>query len=136
DATAALERFEFGDAASTVYQFLWSEFCDWYIELAKGSLYGDDLQAKAATRAVLVYCLDLILRLLHPFMPFITEEIWQKLPLASRPADSIMVAPWPKPDPKHDDAGAEREMLPVISAIEGVRNIRGESNLPPATKVP
>jgi valyl-tRNA synthetase len=134
--TAALERFDFGDAASTVYQFLWSEFCDWYIELSKPSLYGDDVTAKDTTRAVLVFSLDRILRLLHPFMPFITEEIWQKLPLTHRPAESIVVAPWPAAEAGWDDPAAEREMQPVIAAIEGVRNIRGESNLPPATKVP
>ncbi|HZI09203.1 MAG TPA: class I tRNA ligase family protein, partial [Myxococcus sp.] len=134
DTRAALEVYGFAEAASTLYQFLWAELCDWYIELAKGSLYGEDPAAKDTTRAVLVYCLDRILRLLHPFMPFITEEIWQKLPM-SRPVDSIMIAPYPEPDAALLDEAAEGEMAPVIAAIEGLRTIRGESNLPPATKV-
>ncbi len=130
----ALDGFLFSEATSTVYQFLWGEFCDWYIELSKSALYGDDEAAKTAARATLVYCLDRVLRLLHPFMPFITEEIWQKLPI-QRTTESIMVADFPRPDGRLDDAEAEREMQPVISAIEGVRNIRGESNLPPQARL-
>jgi valyl-tRNA synthetase len=134
DTRAALEVYAFSDAASTLYQFLWAEFCDWYIELAKSSLYGEDPRTKDTTRAVLVFCLDRILRLLHPLMPFITEEIWQKLPMA-RPVDSIMVASYPEPDAKLEDTAAEAEMAPVIRAIEGIRTIRGESNLSPAAKI-
>ncbi|XXF80741.1 valine--tRNA ligase [Myxococcaceae bacterium GXIMD 01537] len=134
DTQKALEVFAFSEAASTLYQFLWAEFCDWYIELSKGALYGEDPKAKDTTRAVLVFCLDRILRLLHPFMPFITEEIWQKLPMA-RPVDSIMIAPFPEPDARLDDAAAETEMAPLIRAIEGLRTIRGESNLPPSAKI-
>ena len=134
DTRKALEGYAFAEAASTLYQFLWAEFCDWYIELAKGSLYGEDEQARDNTRAVLVFCLDRILRLLHPFMPFITEEIWQKLPMA-RPVDSIMIASYPEPDAALEDAAAEAEMAPVITAIEGLRTIRGESNLPPSARI-
>jgi len=130
----SLEAFAFAEAASTLYQFLWSEFCDWYIELAKGSLYGEDAKSKDTTRAVLVYCLDRILRLLHPFMPFITEEIWQKLPMA-RPTDSIMIAPFPEPDASLEDVAAESEIGTVITAIEGLRTIRGESNLAPSARI-
>ncbi|MCE9673461.1 valine--tRNA ligase [Myxococcus stipitatus] len=134
EARASLENYGFAEAASTLYQFLWAEFCDWYIELSKGSLYGEDAAAKDTTRAVLIYSLDRVLRLMHPFMPFITEEIWQKLPM-SRPTDSIMIAAYPEPDTALVDEAAEAEMAPVIAAIEGLRTIRGESNLPPATKV-
>ncbi|MET0403565.1 MAG: valine--tRNA ligase, partial [Cystobacter sp.] len=130
----SLEAFAFAEAASTLYQFLWSEFCDWYIELAKGSLYGEDAQAKDTTRAVLVYCLERILRLLHPFMPFITEEIWQKLPL-TRQTDSIMIAPYPEPDASLEDTAAEAEISTVITAIDGLRTIRGESNLAPSARI-
>jgi len=130
----ALEAMQFAEAAGTLYQFLWGEFCDWYIELAKGSLYGTDEAAKDATRAVLVFCLDRILRLLHPFMPFITEEIWQKLPMA-RPTESISIAAYPVADAHLRDDAAEAEMAPVVRAIEGVRTIRGETNLSPAQKV-
>ncbi len=114
--------------ASTLYQFLWREFCDWYIELSKGSLEGEDQDAKDSTRAVLVFCLDQILRLLHPFMPFITEELWQTLPIA-RPTESIAIAAYPEVNPQLDDVQAEAEMHPVITAIEGLRTIRGESGL-------
>jgi valyl-tRNA synthetase len=130
----ALAQFQFAEAASTLYQFLWHEFCDWYIELSKGALYGSDPAAQQRTRSVLVFSLDQILRLLHPFMPFITEEIWQKLPII-RPVDSIMIAPYPRPDRRLADAQAEAEMAPVITAIEGIRTIRGENNLSPAAKL-
>jgi valyl-tRNA synthetase len=134
DTRKALEGYAFSDAASTLYQFLWAEFCDWYIELSKGSLYGEDAQAKDTSRAVLVHCLDGILRLLHPFMPFITEEIWQRLPMR-RPVESIVIAPYPEPDAGLVDEEAEAAMAPVITAIEGLRNIRGESNLPPSARL-
>ena len=131
----ALSRFEFAEAASTIYQFVWHEFCDWYVELSKGPLYGDDAHARKRTQSVLVYSLDQILRLLHPFMPFVTEEVWQKLPLV-RSVSSIMIAPYPVADPRFDDSEAEAAMAPVIEAIEGIRNIRGESNVSPSMKVP
>jgi valyl-tRNA synthetase len=130
----ALEHFDFSEAASIVYQFLWGEFCDWYIELSKSALYGSDLHAKTSARAVLTFCLDHILRLLHPFMPFITEEIWQKLPIA-RTVDSICIASYPTEDHRLEDRAAEEEMRPIIEVVEGIRTIRGESNLSPALKV-
>src|SRR5262249_8957722 len=80
DVGRSLSEFQFSEAAHSLYEFLWGEFCDWYIELSKTALYGEQAEAKNATRAVLVFSLDQILRLLHPFMPFITEEIWQRLP--------------------------------------------------------
>ena len=130
----ALESYSFSDAASTLYQFLWGEFCDWYIELSKPSLYGEDVTAKDTTRAVLVYSLDQVLRLLHPFMPFITEELWQKLPIPRR-VESIMVSEFPQAVAALDDPDAEAEMGPIVAAIEGIRTIRGESNLAPSAKV-
>ena len=129
-----LEALDLSGAASTLYQFLWRELCDWYIELAKSSLYGDDEGRKQATRGVLVVTLDRVLRLLHPFMPFITEEIWQKLPL-HHPAPSIMVAAYPAPEPWLEDPAAEAEMAPVVAAIEGLRTIRGEADVPPQVKI-
>jgi valyl-tRNA synthetase len=131
---ASLAGYQFAEAASALYQFLWGELCDWYIELSKPALYGDDAEAKRAAQAVLVFSLDRVLRLLHPFMPFITEEIWQKLPM-ERPTASICVAPYPEADRRLDDEAAEAEMKPVIEAIEGIRTIRGESNLSPALKL-
>ncbi|MDP1917785.1 MAG: valine--tRNA ligase [Myxococcales bacterium] len=130
----ALERYAFSDATSTLYQFIWGEFCDWYIELSKGALYGDDDAAKTSTRATFVFCLDRVLRLLHPFAPFITEEIWQKLPMA-RTVNSIAIAEFPKPDDRLRDEVAEATMAPVITAIEGIRTVRGESNLSPALRI-
>ncbi|HZH02803.1 MAG TPA: valine--tRNA ligase, partial [Myxococcaceae bacterium] len=123
EATAALETFRFADAASALYQFVWGELCDWYIELSKGALYGEDALAKETAQTVLVYALERVLRLLHPFIPFVTEEIWQKLPV-TRATDSIMMAEYPQSDAAFDDPAAEAEMAPVIVAIEGVRNIR------------
>ncbi|MFT3708137.1 MAG: valine--tRNA ligase [Archangium sp.] len=131
---SALTAYNFGEAASLVYQFLWREFCDWYIELAKGSLRSDDVHVRDSSRAVLVFCLDQILRLVHPFMPFISEEIWHLLPM-TRPTESICIAAYPTEDRRLADPAAEAEMRPVIEAIEGIRTIRGESQLSPALKV-
>ena len=131
ETVAALEAFRFNDAASTVYQFVWHELCDWYIELAKEALYGDDPARKAATQAVLVECLETSYRLLHPFMPFITEELWHVLRARVKAegwADSILAAPYPKPGPV--DEVAERAFGPVIGIVDAIRNIRGEMNIP------
>ncbi|MBI5544983.1 MAG: class I tRNA ligase family protein, partial [Deltaproteobacteria bacterium] len=130
-----LEAFRFNDASNTLYQFAWGEFCDWYIELSKGSLYGSDEEAKGTTRAVLAYALDQLLKLLHPFMPYVTEEIWQRLPRRPGDPESVMVAPYPWPQESLVDEEAEREMATVIAAINGIRNIRGESNIPPSRKI-
>jgi valyl-tRNA synthetase len=128
----ALGRFEFAEAASALYQFTWHGFCDWYIELAKPALQGTDSERRDTTRAVLIHVLDRVLRLLHPFMPFITEEIWHRLP--GVPADAfLMLAAYPQAGP--EDAAAEAEMAPVIAVIDGIRNIRGESNLPPLQRI-
>ncbi|GMU61557.1 MAG: valine--tRNA ligase [Myxococcaceae bacterium] len=132
--STALSNYNFSEAASLIYQFLWGEFCDWYIELSKTSLYGQDEHAKTSTRAALTFCLDHVLRLMHPFMPFLTEEIWQKLPM-TRPVASVSLATYPTEDRRLDDPAAEQEMKPVIEAIEGIRSIRGESKLSPALKV-
>ena len=130
----ALEGYRFNDAASTVYQFVWHELCDWYIELAKEALYGGagggDPTRKREAQAVLTHCLETSLRLLHPFMPFITEELWQtlKAQVGARWGESIMLAEYPKPgDP---DEAAERSFGPVIGVVEALRNIRGEMNIP------
>jgi len=132
EANAALGTYQFADAASALYQFTWREFCDWYIELAKPVLTGPDPEAKEATRTVLVHVLERLLRLLHPFIPFVTEEIWHRLPGVA--ADAFLVqARYPEAGP--EDPRAEAEMAPVVEVIEGIRNIRGESNLPPLQKI-
>jgi valyl-tRNA synthetase len=134
---ASLEEFRFDDAARTVYGFFWHELCDWYIELSKPALRGDlGAEARTAAQAVLVHALDTALKLLHPFMPFVTEEIWQKLPLGESRPESIVIAPYPGTVAARRDETAEVTMGPLISAIGGVRTIRGESNIPPKTRIP
>ncbi|MFQ5716539.1 MAG: valine--tRNA ligase, partial [Nitrospinales bacterium] len=127
----ALKEFRFNEAALAAYKFTWHEFCDWYIELAKPRLLssGED---KRLVQGVLVKVLEASLKLLHPFMPFITEEIWQKLPVDGK---SIMIAPFPQYDPANHDAEAERAFGVVSDVITGVRNIRGEMNINPGFRL-
>ncbi len=130
----ALDDYKFNEAASTLYAFTWHNFCDWYIEMAKGDLYGDDLQARTRVQCILFTVLEQLLRLLHPFMPFITEEIWQALP-GARPCASIMQAAYPDGAGLPTDAdGAERMEL-VMEVIRAIRNIRGEMDVPPGRQV-
>ena len=127
---AGLERYRFNDAASAVYQFLWHELCDWYLEMAKLALYRtDDPARRLATQHTLVTTLESTLRLLQPFMPYITEELWQRLPHAG---DSIVVAPYPKPTRGATDRRAEREMAVVMDTVTAIRTIRGEMRISPA----
>jgi valyl-tRNA synthetase len=131
ETVAALEAFRFNDAANAVYQFVWHELCDWYIELAKEALYGDDPGRKRATQATLVHALSTALRLLHPFMPFITEELWHVLRAkvkADAWPDSVLAASYPAPGAV--DEAAERGFGPVIGIVDAIRNIRGEMNIP------
>ncbi len=133
EVETALSTFQFADAASALYQFAWRAFCDWYIELAKAPLQGEDAHARATTRAVLVQVLDQLLRLLHPFMPFLTEELWHRLPGVA-PDAFLARADFPEATGRWRDAAAEQEMAPVVAVIEAVRTIRGESNLSPASR--
>jgi valyl-tRNA synthetase len=132
EVAEAIEDYRFNDAASAVYQFTWHEFCDWYLELAKPYLYGDDPARKAAAQATLAEVFGRVLRLLHPFMPFVTEELWHKLPGAE---GSIMSAAWPAGSPEEDDPRAEAAMALVMEAISAVRNIRGEMGVAPGQEV-
>lgn len=127
EVTRQLDRYEFGEAGRTLYTFIWDEFCDWYIELAKLPLYGDDRDAKRTTQSVLTYVLDRTLRLLHPFMPFITEEIWQHLPTKGI---SISVSQWPDVDTGYRFPEAAEQMAFIMDIIRHVRNIRAEANVP------
>ena len=130
--TANLENYELGEAGRAIYEFLWSEFCDWYIELTKARLYDkENVRAKNTALYVLRTVLERTMRLLHPFMPFLTEEIWQKLPHEGR---SIMRAPWPEVDEKEIDAEAEAAMTAIMEVIKVTRNLRAELGTPPGKK--
>lgn len=131
----ALNEYKFNEACHILYQFIWHEFCDWYLEMTKLYLYREeDPEGGDLTRRTLSEVLDAILRLLHPFMPFITEEIWQRLP-ARKENESIMIAEFPEPDPRYDDEGAEEDMAWIIEMVTSLRNIRGEMNLPPSEQI-
>ena len=131
----ALEGYKFNEACHELYQFFWHQFCDWYVELIKPDLYQDrDPKRKTVAQKSLLEVLDAALRLLHPFMPFITEEIWQNLPLNQK-GGSIMVAHFPHPDERFDDAEITDEMELMIEVITAIRNIRGEMNIPPGDQV-
>jgi valyl-tRNA synthetase len=127
-----LDSYNFGEAMRSLYEFTWNEYCDWYIEIAKSRLYGEDVAAQKTVKSVLAYVLEQTLRLLHPFMPFITEEVWQHLPQAG---ESIMIAPWPAHADKLRDERAERAMNMVMEAIKAVRNIRSELGVAPSRRV-
>ena len=131
DVTDSLEKFELGLAVQKLYDFIWDVFCDWYIEIAKIRLNGECATAKATVKAVLVYVMSNTLKLLHPFMPFITEEIWQTLP---HDGDSIMVSVWPVFTEDLSFKADEAEMERVMTAIKAVRNRRAEMNVPPSKK--
>ena len=131
DMTENLEKFELGLAVAKLYEFTWDVFCDWYIEVAKVGLNSGNADKAAATRAVLVYVLDGVLKLLHPFMPFITEEIWQSLPHEGR---SIMVSPWPVCNEALCFEKEEAEFERIMTAVRAIRNRRAEMNVPPSKK--
>ena len=131
DVTANMESYELGVAAQKLYDFIWDNFCDWYIELTKARLNGEDEAAKVQAQQVLCYVLTQILKLLHPFMPFITEEIWQALP---HEGDYLMLQDWPVYDEKFCFADEERAMELVMDAIKAIRARRSEMNVPPSKK--
>ena len=129
--TDALEKYELGMAVQKLYDFIWDVFCDWYIEIAKIRLNGSDEAAKQTVKAVLVYVMSNTLKLLHQFMPFITEEIWQALP---HTGESIMISEWVKADDALRFSAEEEEMERIMSAIKAVRNRRAEMNVAPSKK--
>jgi valyl-tRNA synthetase len=126
----ALDAYRFSDAAAAMYQFLWNDFCDWYLEIAKVALYRPDAAPeRRRVQHTLVSVLEATLRLLHPFMPFITEELWQRLP---HEGESIMIAPYPRASEAGMHASAERDMGLLMQAVTAIRNIRGEMRISPA----
>lgn len=129
-----LAKFELGEAGRLIYDFIWGEVCDWYIELAKPRLYNKENAAERATaQSVLCKVLGDAMKLLHPYMPFITEEIWQHLPHEGK---SIMIAPWPKADDKLIDDTVEKQMTVIMDVIKSIRNMRAEVNAAPGHKAP
>ena len=131
EVTENLEKYELGVAIQKIYDFIWDIYCDWYIEMTKARLFADDADRKHTATSVLVYVLDQVLRLLHPYMPFITEEIWQSLP---HEGSALIVAQWPQ---CRDDLSFRTEcdqMESVMDAIRAIRNRRTEMNVPPSKK--
>ncbi|CAH1201060.1 MULTISPECIES: valine--tRNA ligase [Paenibacillus] len=132
DITRLIEAYEFGETGRLLYNFIWDDLCDWYIEFAKLSFYGEDPVAKKKTQSVLAYVLDQTMRLIHPFMPYISEEIWQHLP---HEGETITLAAWPTYDPAMENPEAVAEMNLLMDTIRAVRNIRAEVNVPMSKKV-
>ena len=131
EVTENLEKYELGVAIQKIYDFIWDTYCDWYIELTKARLYSEDTKRKQTALQVLVYVLDQTLRLLHPFMPFITEEIWQSIP---HEGDALIIADWPIYDEKLTFKTECDLMESVMDAIRAIRNRRAEMNVPPSKK--
>ncbi len=134
EVTKLLENYYVGESAKVLYDFIWGEFCDWYIEISKGTLYDEKAGElrKKSVKYILWEVSSIILRLLHPFMPFITEELWQHLPATS---ESIVIAPWPKVDESLIDEDAERRMTYIMETIRSIRNLRAEMDIQPGKKV-
>ena len=132
EVTKALDKYEIGMADGKLYDFVWSQFCDWYIELAKTSLYSDDNEKKARTAGVLVHVLETVLKLMHPIVPFITDEIYRNLPGRRQ---SIMLTDWPEADKKYNYTAERRRFEKVIELIRALRNMKAEKGVAPAKKV-
>ena len=131
EATENLEKYELGIAVQKIYDFIWDDYCDWYIELTKARLYGEDEDSKRTAQQVLLYVLDQVLRLMHPFMPFVTEEIWQAIP---HEGEALIVAKWPEAQETMDYPAEEQHMESIMRAIRSIRNRRSEMNVPPSKK--
>ncbi|MGL5300759.1 MAG: class I tRNA ligase family protein, partial [Weissella confusa] len=130
--TKNFDKFEFGEAGRSLYNFIWNDFADWYIEMTKETLNGNDEAAKKNVQAVLAYVLDNTLRLLHPIMPFVTEAIWQEM---SHDGESIVVAAYPEVKAELDNPTAEADFQSLTDLIKAVRTIRTEANAPMSTEI-
>ena len=134
--TAGIEAYRFNDAASAIYHFVWHVFCDWYVELIKPALQGDDEVAKAETRAAAAWAFDKALAMLHPFMPFLTEELWERLGERGPARDSMLIlAEWPA-EKGLIDAQADAEFDWVTRMVSEIRSVRAEMNVPAGAKIP
>jgi valyl-tRNA synthetase len=129
--TGSLEAFRFDGASRALYEFVWNDYCDWYVELAKVKLNGGDSEVRSQTQQILSHVMNGILRMLHPMIPFISEELWQQFP---HEGDFLIAAPWPEPETGRYDDSAEAQMKAVQDVIGAVRNIRGTMNIPPGKK--
>ena len=139
EVSRQFEQYRFDLAAYAIYEFIWNEYCDWYLELSKPVLTDEnaDAGAKRGTRRTLVRVLESVLRLAHPIIPFITEEIWQRIaPLAGKTGDTIMLQPWPEADQNRIDEQSEEDIDWLRGIIVAIRNIRGEMNISPAKQIP
>ena len=134
--TASLEAYRFNDASTSVYQFIWDGFCDWFIELAKPILQGDDEAAKIETQAAAQWGLQNALKLLHPFMPYVTEELWQEIKPAYTGTKFLMLENWPQIPENLMNKDADAEINWVVKAITGIRSVRSEMNVPAGAKIP
>jgi valyl-tRNA synthetase len=134
DVNQSLGDYRFNDAASILYQFVWHELCDWYVEMIKPELYGEVAESRTAALSTLIHVFEASLGLMHPFMPFVTEEIWQQLP-GARTVESLCIRTYPTVEDGMEDSESEEKMAVIMDAVTGIRSIRGELNVSPSLEL-